>query len=312
MPLDPKAQSLIDMFVESGLPPLPESTIEEARERAETVPMLVGDGPEVGNVEEVTIPSSAGGIPARIYTPKGEVAGTVMYIHGGGWVVGSLKSFDPFCRFLTDASGCVVVSIDYRLAPENPFPAGLDDCFTALQWVAANRQQGALAIAGDSSGGNLAAVVARRARDAGGPEIAFQFLGCPVTDADLDNGSYVQHGGPEPVLLLGRDDMVWFWDLYVPNEADRANPDVSPLQADDLSGLPPAYVVIAEYDPLRDEGLAYAEKLRADGVPVTLRTYDDQPHDFQIMINFLERADECIRDAAKAMREALAGAAARV
>ena len=308
MPLDPKAQSLIDMFVESGLPPLPESTIEEARARADTVPMLVGEGPEVASVEDVTIPSATGGIPARIYTPKGVVAGTVMYIHGGGWVVGSLDSFDPFCRFLTDASGCVIVSVDYRLAPEHPFPAGVDDCFTALQWVAANLQQGALAIAGDSSGGNLAAVTARRARDAGGPEIAFQFLGCPVTNADLNSGSYVQHGGPEPVLLLSRADMVWFWDLYVPNEADRANPDVSPLQADDLSGLPPAYVVVAEYDPLRDEGLAYAEKLKADGVPVTLRTYDDQPHDFQIMINFLERADECIRDASKAMREALAGA----
>ena len=274
--------------------------------------MLVGEGPEVAKRRGRHDSPSAGGIPARIYTPKGEVAGTVMYIHGGGWVVGSLKSFDPFCRFLTDASGCVVVSVDYRLAPEHPFPAGVDDCFTALQWVAANRQQGALAIAGDSSGGNIATVVARRARDAGGPEIAFQFLGCPVTDADLNNGSYRQHGGPEPVLLLSRADMVWFWDLYVPNEADRANPDVSPLQADDLSGLPPAYVVVAEYDPLRDEGLAYAEKLKADGVPVTLRTYDDQPHDFQIMINFLERADECIRDAAKAMREALAGAAARV
>jgi acetyl esterase len=307
MPLDPKAQSLIDMFLESGLPPLPESTIEEARARADTIPQLLGEGPEVGSVEDITIPSPAGGIPARVYAPKGDVIGTVMYIHGGGWVVGSLDSFDPFCRFFTNETGCVVVSVDYRLAPEHPFPAGVDDCVTAVQWVAANRQQGLLAIAGDSSGANFAAVVARRARDAGGPEIAFQFLGCPVTNADFTTGSYVQHGGPEPVLLLGRADMEWFWNLYVPDEADRRNPDASPLLADDLSGLPPAYIVVAEHDPLRDEALAYAEKLKAAGVPVTVRKYDDQPHDFQIMINFLERADECVRDAASAMREALAG-----
>ncbi len=307
MPLDPRTQSLIDMFVESGLPPLPESTIEEARERADTIPQLLGAGPEVGSVEDITVPSPDGSIPARVYSPEGDPAGTVLYIHGGGWVVGSLDSFDPFCRFLTKESGCVVVSVDYRLAPEHPFPAGLEDCVAALQWVAANRQQGLLAVAGDSSGANLAAVVARRARDAGGPEIAFQLLGCPVTDADLDTPSYVEHGGPEPPLLLSKADMEWFWNLYVPDEADRRNPDVSPLRAEDLSGLPPAYVVVAEHDPLRDEALAYAAKLKAAGVPVTVRRYDDQTHDFQIMINFLERADECTRDAASAMRDALAG-----
>jgi acetyl esterase len=305
--LHPQAQSLINMFVESGAPPLPECTVAEARERTDMIPQLLGAGPELAKVEDISIPGPAGDIPARVYTPAESPIGTIVYVHGGGWVVGTLDTFDPFCRAFAKESGCKVVSVDYRLAPEHPFPAAADDAFAALQWVAENMQEGPLVVAGDSAGGNLAAVSARRARDAGGPELALQFLVYPVTDHDFETPSYAQHGSGDPVLMLSRADMEWFWDHYAPSKADRDHPDASPLKADDLSGVAPAHVVVAEHDPLRDEGLAYAEKLKAAGVPVTVRHYDDQSHGFLMMVNFLDTANEGVKEHGQAVRAALGG-----
>ena len=301
-PLHPKTQELIELFRSSGLPPIHQGTVEQGREQAATLPQLLGAGPEVGEVTDIEIPGPHGPIPARVYRPEGDPLGTIVYLHGGGWVVGNLDSFDPLSRMLTKESGCKVVSVDYRLAPEHRFPVAVDDAFAALEWVAQNEAEGPLMIAGDSAGANLAAVCALRARDRGGPELALQLLACPVTDHDFDTGSYVEHADNP---LLSRADMLWFWDHYVPDGQDRSNPDVSPLRAEDLAGLPAAYVMTCGHDVLADEGRAYAERLAEAGVPVTHREYGDQAHDFVIMVNFLPTADQAVRDAASAIRESV-------
>jgi acetyl esterase len=207
----------------------------------------------VASVRDIVIPGQAGGIPARVYSPAPDAPGVVVYYHGGGWVLGSADQWDASVRALTVASGCDVVSVDYRLAPEHVFPAATDDAYDALVWAAGSLANGRpLVVAGDSAGGNLAAVSALRARDTGGPSLAFQVLVYPVTDYDLDRKSYHQYDGTE--FIVNRRDMAWFWDHYVPDPAARANPYASPLRANDLAGLPPAYVVTDEHDPLRDEG----------------------------------------------------------
>src|SRR6185312_790047 len=236
-----------------------ELTPEEARAGVEANTAIIPAGPAMESVRDIVIPSQAGGLPARVYSPSAKAPGVVIYYHGGGWVVGSLDGWDPAVRALAAASGCDVVSVDYRLAPEHAFPAAADDAYDALVWVASASGLAAgrpVVVAGDSAGGNLAAVSALRARDFGGPPIALQVLVYPVVDCDLDRRSYHEYGGDE--LILNRRDMVWFWDHYAPDPATRANPYASPLRASSLSGLPPAYVVTAEHDPLRDEGFAYA------------------------------------------------------
>jgi acetyl esterase len=305
MALHPQAQSLIDMFAASGAPPLPESTIEEARERAGMIRQLLGPGPEVVEVRDIRIPTPDGEIGARIYRPTADATGTVVYFHGGGWVLGAIEDFDALARALAVESGAQLVSVDYRLAPEHRFPAAADDAFAGLVWVAENLPGDGLVVAGDSAGGNLAAVCARRARDNGGPSLALQVLVYPVTDHDFERPSYSEHGNSG--LLLGRGDMEWFWNHYVPSIEDRNHPDASPLCAFDLSGLAPAYVVIAEYDPLRDEGQAYADRLAAAGIPVTVKRYEDQLHGFFILVNFLETADVAVKEAGQTIRAALDG-----
>ena len=227
-PIHPRAQELIDMFLASGTPPLAEGTVQEGRERAETIPELLGPGPEVGGVTDVRIPSRQGEIPARIYRPAGPPTATLVYLHGGGWVVGSLDAFDPFTRVLVKETGWKVISVDYRLAPEHLFPCAVDDSFAALEWAAANQAEGPLLIGGDSAGGNLAAVCATRARDTGRPQLAMQILLYPVTDHDFDTGSYREQADNP---LLSRADMIWFWDHYAPSAEDRDRADASPLRA---------------------------------------------------------------------------------
>ena len=205
----------------------------------------------------------------------------IVYYHGGGWVLGTVDQFDALGRRLAARTGCAVVLVDYRLAPEHRYPAAVEDAWTALEWTAAHLEEIAgdsvpLIVAGDSAGGCLAAVVAQRAREVG-PEIALQVLVYPVTDCDLDRGSYLE---PENQLIVGRDTMTWFWDLYAPDPAVRSRPDASPLRAASLAGLPPAVVLTAQYDPLRDEGEAYAERLAQEGVRVEHRHFDDQMHTF--------------------------------
>ena len=304
----PQAQQILDGKAASGAPPLWELSPDEGRAMVEANNATIPAGPDMESVRDIVIPSQAGGMPARLYSPSASAPGLVVYFHGGGWVVGTLDGWDASVRNLAAASGCDVVSVDYRLAPEHVFPAAADDAYDALVWAASAEGLAAgrpIVIAGDSAGGNLAAVSALRARDFGGPPIALQVLVYPVVDCDLDRRSYHEYGGDE--LILNRRDMVWFWDHYAPDPATRANPYASPLRASSLSGLPPAYVVTAEHDPLRDEGFAYADRLRAARVPVEHRHYGSQIHAFFTFTGVLDDADKAVTEAGSTIRAAVEG-----
>jgi len=304
----PQAQQILDGKAASGAPPLWELSPDEGRAMVEANNATIPAGPDMESVRDIVIPSQAGGMPARLYSPSASASGLVVYFHGGGWVVGTLDGWDASVRNLAAASGCDVVSVDYRLAPEHVFPAAADDAYDALVWAASAEGLAAgrpIVIAGDSAGGNLAAVSALRARDFGGPPIALQVLVYPVVDCDLDRRSYHEYGGDE--LILNRRDMVWFWDHYAPDPATRANPYASPLRASSLSGLPPAYVVTAEHDPLRDEGFAYADRLRAARVPVEHRHYGSQIHAFFTFTGVLDDADKAVTEAGSTIRSAVEG-----
>jgi acetyl esterase len=305
MAFDLQTQQLLDAFTESGAPPLATLTPEQARTPPVTFEQMIGPGPPVHAVRDIEVPGPAGPIPARVYEPVPNPVGIVVYFHGGGWVLGTLGDFDAVCRMLALASGARLISVDYRLAPEHRFPAASDDAFAALVWIADRHSDEPLVVAGDSAGGNLATVSAIRAREEGGPEIALQVLVYPVVDCDLTRPSYLECAGSE--FILNRAEMAWFWDHYVPDEAQRTHPHASPIRAS-LQGLPPAYIVIAHHDPLRDEGLAYAAALEAAGVPVTLARHDDQIHAFFVLVNILECADRAVADAGAAIREAVAEA----
>jgi acetyl esterase/lipase len=304
--INPQAQEILDGKAAAGGPPMWEQTPEEGRAVVAANASLIGAGPEVASVRDVVIPGQAGGIPARLYSPAADAPGVVVYYHGGGWVLGSIDEWDASVRALAVASGCDVLSVDYRLAPEHAFPAAVDDAYDALVWAAGLLADGRpLVVAGDSAGGNLAAVCALRARDTGGPSLALQVLVYPVTDHDLDRKSYHQYDGTE--LILNRRDMAWFWEHYAPDPAVRANPYASPLRASDLSGLPPAYIVTAEHDPLRDEVFAYADRLRAARVPVEHRHYGSEIHAFFTFLNLLDDAGKAVSESGAAIRAAVEG-----
>jgi acetyl esterase len=306
--LHPDARHFLDVVAGAGAPPLTSMTPDEAREGSAFFVDLIGAGPGAAVVKDIEIPGPSGAIPARVYKPVPDPVGTVVYYHGGGWVLGCLDEFDAVCQALAVASGARVVSVDYRLAPEHRFPAAVDDAFAALVQVADRHPGESIVVAGDSAGGNLAAVSALRARDAGGPEIALQVLVYPVVDCDFTRPSYVECSGSD--LFLNTAEMVWFWDHYAPDEAEREHPYASPIRASDLEGLPPAYVVVAQHDPLRDEGLAYAAALESAGVPVTVARYDDQIHAFFWLVNVMETADRAVVEAGAAIRDAMAAASA--
>ena len=302
----PQAQQILDGKAASGAPPLWELAPDEARAGVEANNAMIPAGPDIESVRDIVIPSQAGGMPARVYSPSASAPGLVVYYHGGGWVVGSLDGWDSSVRALAVASGCDVVSVDYRLAPEHVFPAAADDAFDALVWAAAADGLAGgrpIVVAGDSAGGNLAAVAALRARDFSGPPIALQVLVYPVTDCDLDRRSYREYDGDE--YIVNRRDMAWFWDRYAPDPATRVNPYASPLRASSLAGLPPAYVVTAEHDPLRDEGFAYADRLRAARVPVEHRHYGSEIHGFFSFTGVLDDADKAVSEAGSAIRAAV-------
>ena len=304
----PQAQQILDGKAASGAPPRWELTPAEARAGVEANNAMIPAGPDLESVRDIVIHSQAGGMPARLYSPSSSAPGLVVYYHGGGWVVGSLDGWDSSVRTLAVASGCDVVSVDYRLAPEHVFPAAADDAFDALVWAAsaAGLADGRpVVVAGDSAGGNLAAVAALRSRDFGGPPIALQVLVYPVTDCDLDRRSYREYDGDE--YIVNRRDMAWFWDRYAPDTGTRVNPYASPLRAPSLADLPPAYVVTAEHDPLRDEGFAYADRLRAARVPVEHRHYGSQIHAFFTFTGVLDDADKAVTEAGAAVRAAVEG-----
>lgn len=279
--LDPQVAELLDATARSGAPPLTACTPEQARERVRAGDALCAPGPAVGDVGEVEIPvGQAGltGLTGRLYRPHGAVLGTVVYLHGGGWVTGDLEYSDALCRHLAADAGCAVLSVDYRLAPEHPYPAPLNDAYGALQWAADHLAGGLpLVVGGDSAGGALAAGAALRARDENGPRLAAQLLVYPVLDADLTRPSYAENGQG---LILGPDEMAWFWDHYLPDPQGRQTAPAAPLRAMDLAGLPPTVLVVADLDPLRDEGLAYARRLADAGVPITLRHVPGLVHGF--------------------------------
>ncbi|RBY83692.1 alpha/beta hydrolase [Geodermatophilus sp. TF02-6] len=304
MALDDATTALLTQLAESGTKPLHEMTPEEARGLTAALGEMYGPGPDVHRAEMTSAPADDGyAIPLHVLVPTPSPRGVLVYYHGGGWVIGALPEFETLGRTLAQRTGCAVVLVDYRMAPENPYPAAADDSWAALQWVDAHLEEIAgsrvpLIVAGDSAGGNLAAITAQKARDAGGPAIAMQVLVYPVTDCDLDNETYRD---PENQLMLTRESMVWFWDLYAPEHAVRQNPDACPSKAADLSGLPPAVVLTAEHDVLRQEGEDYAEALRAAGVPVQSRRFDGQMHGFFTMVNVLPGSEAGIGYVAEAV-----------
>ncbi|MDQ3469654.1 MAG: alpha/beta hydrolase fold domain-containing protein, partial [Actinomycetota bacterium] len=278
--LQPDVKIVLGMMEALDLPRLETLPVADARAFMEQANAMRPPGPDVGEVTDGTLPGPAGPLEYRLYRPAGEgPRPLVVYFHGGGWVLGSADSDDPLCRDLCDRSDAVVVSVNYRHAPEARFPAAVDDGFAAVTWVADHAVElgglpGQLAVAGWSAGANVATIVCRLARDAGGPEIAGQLLLTPVTDCDFTTGSYAENAEG---FVLTRPLMEWFWDHYADPE-DRHHPDASPLRAEDLSGLPPAVIVTAQFDPLRDEGIAYAEALSAAGVPVEHMTARGHTH----------------------------------
>ena len=299
MPLDPQVQSYLEAV--AGLPPMHTLPVDEARRTYQAgVPATFGPVDDVESVADRRIPRPGGELAVRIYEPAGAGPGTLVYLHGGGWVIGSLDTHDGICRALARRAGCKVVSVDYRLAPEHPYPAGLVDAWAATAW-AIHTATGPVAVGGDSAGGNLAAVVALRARDRGFP-LALQLLLYPATDAAMNTESH--RALAEGYRLTGTT-MRWYWDLYT-GDADPADPEISPLLAPDVSGVAPAFVSTAEYDPLRDEGEAYAQRLEEAGVVVALRPYEGLIHGFYTLGGLVERSSPALDDAAAALAAAFA------
>ena len=308
MPLDPQARAFLDQLDELGAPPLYRQTLDEARDGFTLLATVAGPPEEPVPTEDRVVPGPGGEIPVRIYRPTADgPLPVVVYFHGGGWVIGDIASHDTVCHRLAARVPTVVVSVDYRLAPEHRFPAAVEDCDAATSWVSAHAAElGAdadrLAVAGDSAGGNLAAVVARRARDRGGPAIAFQLLIYPGTDMTRSLPSHAANGSG---YLLDSDTMTWFLDSYL-NGADPSHPDASPLFVEDLSGLPRALVITAEFDPLRDEGEAYAERLAEAGVEVTSSRYDGMFHGFYGLDSIFNSARRATDETVAALQKALA------
>jgi acetyl esterase len=312
--LDPQIKALLDQMAADPQPKLWEMPLDDARASYAALNALVdAQNVPIGKVENRTVPGPAGEVPVRVYTPVAAEAATLpalVFFHGGGFVIGNLDSHDALCRQLANESGCKTVSVDYRLAPEAPFPAAVEDCFAAVQWVEKNASDlgvdpNCIALAGDSAGGNLAAVISLMARDKGGPPICFQLLIYPVTrpEADTESMRALAEG-----YLLEKDTMDWFMAQYKPEKADwRA----SPLDAEKLENLPPALVITAGYDPLRDEGKLYADRLKAAGNQVDCVNYDGQIHGFFNMAGMIEESKKAIAAAAHKLRDAVEAASKR-
>jgi len=281
VPIHPQTLAVIDIMAQMGVSV--GGSPSDLRALMASFPRPKGEA--VGAVDNRTVRGPAGDVPVRIYSPSGvgsRPSAALVWFHGGGWVYGSLESADFVCRAIANRAGCRVISVDYRLAPESKFPAAVDDCFAVTRWIAdhaadLNVDANRIAVGGDSCGGNLAVVVALLAREQGGPSLAFQALVYPVTNHSFDTRSYRDYGNG---YLLTRDAMVYFWNHYLDDQADGSRPLASPLRATTFAGLPPGIVITAEYDPLRDDGEAYAARLRAEGVAVELVRYDSQIHGF--------------------------------
>ena len=311
--LHPQARALLNLMEERKVPPTHTLTPDQARElyrerRFYTQP----PPPDVAVVRDLTMPGPGGDIPLRLYRPAGSSSESALpvlvYYHGGGWVIGDLDTHDTLCRELANGSGCAVVAVHYRLAPEHRFPAAAIDSIAALQWVHDNAKELQLdarrmAVGGDSAGGNLAAVVALAARDSGGPALAFQLLIYPATDNRRIAPSHQTNGAG---YLLTRDTITYFHDHYLPDAAQDLDWRASPLLHENLAGLPPAFVLTAGYDPLRDEGLQFAQRLTEAGNKSTLVCFERQIHGFILMGRVLDEAVSAVQLCAAQLRDALA------
>ncbi len=309
--LDPDAAAVFKAFQEAGRPPYESASPAEARElylkgRLVTNP----DPPELKSVQPLTIPSPDSGIPARVYTPKtlrqsGGRSPCLVFFHGGGWVIGDLDSHDVVCRKLAHEGELIVIAVDYRLSPEAKFPAAVNDAIAATAWIAANAKQfgidaSRISVGGDSAGGNLAAVVAIHARDHNGPELAGQVLIYPGTDFRMTHPS---HSEPETSILLTHSVIRWFKDHYLNGAEDIEDWRASPARIENLAGLPPAYVLTAGADPLRDEGDEFAKRLAEAGVPVKYRTFPGQFHGFFTMGKLLPQANVAAQEIGQWLKE---------
>ncbi len=288
MPVHPQVQALLDEFEKQGLPPFDQMSVTQARVVALGFRDLQGEPENVGEIRDILVPGPAGKLPVRVYHPApGKSLPLLIYFHGGGWVIGDVEIVDKPCRALANASQCVVASVNYRLSPETKFPGPAEDCYAATRWLTEHAQgvgadQKRVGVSGDSAGGNLAAVVALMARDRGGPAIAYQLLIYPVT-APAQGSQFASYRDNGEGYLLTRGSMEWFWEHYLSSPDDGKNPYASPLHASDLSRLPPAMVVTAEFDPLRDEGRAYARRLQEAGVKV--REFSSRGNDSRLLLD---------------------------
>lgn len=311
MPLDPQVEAYMAQMAALNVPPLNTLTPETIRQliqmQTDSGTSQFGEPEPIAHVENRTIPGPAGDIPVRIYPPDGDGPFPVLvFFHGGGWVICNLDTHDGICRSLANGTPCIVVSVDYRLAPEHKFPAAPEDCYAATSWAAENATHfngdpSRIAVGGDSAGGNLAAVISQMARDKGAPAVSFQLLVYPATVCTMRLPSVEENGED---YGLTEQDITWFTNHYLNNEEDKQNPLASPLLAADLSGLPPALVITAEYDPLRDEGEMYGQKLKDAGVPVTITRYDGMTHGFVGMP--YDKGRQAIAESCAALRTAFA------
>jgi acetyl esterase len=312
MALDPQAANVIELVIKSGRPPYHQLTPKDARQMfRETRPASTPPAPQIGAVRELMAEGSAGPIPLRLYRPAGLADSrrlpVLVYFHGGGWVIGDLETHDVLCRQLTAEAGVSVVAVDYRLAPEHKFPAAVEDCLAAYQWVrgrgrdiGADPERGA--VAGDSAGGNLAAVVSQSAAAAGVPVPTCQVLIYPALDFSLDTES---HRDLELGHIIPRERIEWYAQQYLGSEADKTDLRASPLRAPSLAGQPPSMIVTAGFDPLRDEGRDYADRLRAAGVEVVYREYPGQIHAFVSLTKAIPQGLACTLETAEYLRRQL-------
>ena len=307
MSLHPQVVQLLERAAKSPLPQLYEVPAHVARRiYRDTRAALAPQAPEVASASLVLAP---GPVALRYYRPlhakPEEALPALVYFHGGGWVIGDLDTHDVLCRQLANGARCAVYSVDYRMGPEHPFPAAVEDCFAATKFVAGRHKQ--VAVGGDSAGGNLATVVALQARDAGGPEIAYQLLIYPATDQRLAHPSIRKNGEG---YLLTKKSMEYFQAQYLPNQGDLTDWRASPLLARSLAGLPPAHLITAGYDPLLDEGREYAERMAKEGVDVSYREYADMVHGFILFGGVLDTANAAVQECCEKLRNAFAGVTA--
>ncbi|GAC1368355.1 MAG: hypothetical protein NVSMB44_34760 [Ktedonobacteraceae bacterium] len=310
MPVDPQLQVLLNQIASLNMPPMSSLPVEVVRQSIEQMNTSDPNPPPVQSAVDRTIPGPAGEIPIRIYTPTGQGPFPVLaFFHGGGFVIGTIEAYDSICRMLTNMTPCITVSVGYHLAPEHPYPAAPEDCYAATKWVVEHAAEfhgdpARVAVGGDSAGGNLATVVALMAKERGGPELAFQLLIYPTTDNHQPGTASLTENANG--YFLTKDLIDWFDKHYISPSVDRKDPRAFPLYANDLRNLPPALIITAEYDPLRDEGEMYAKRLQDADVPVTLTRYDGMIHGFFTMTGIVDQSKIAVLEAVSALRKAFA------